>query len=342
MPGWNAAGSTTASGRRQRGLLESENRVNLVEGPAGAGKSSMLGTFDEGMRRAGQSVTYLATTAKAAEVLEKDGFDAHTVARFLVDEKMQVAARGGRVVIDETSMLGHKDAVRLFKLAEKLDLKPVFLGDPMQHGSVPRGSFLHVLKEYGHIRPFKLTRIMRQETPEYRAAAELLSEGRTLEGFDALDGLGWVRELGDDAERVRQVAAEYLRSHGKTANPSWSSRRRMREAAAKSREAIRSKLRQVGKLGTEEHAFTRLVAVDSHGSGAGAGDDLPARRRAPVPPECQGLHQGRPAHRRAIRRRCRSIMPASFRSTGPRPSAWPRATRSASPARSRRSTASIR
>ena len=244
-----------------RGLLESENRVNLVEGPAGAGKSSMLGTFDQGMRLAGQSVTYLATTAKAAEVLEKDGFDAHTVARFLVDQKMQKAARGGRVVIDETSMLGHKDAVRLFKLAETLDLKPVFVGDPMQHGSVPRGSFLHVLKEYGHIRPFKLTQIMRQETPEYRAAAGLLSEGRTLEGFDALDSLGWVKELGDDAERVRLVAAEYLEAtrEGKSilvVSPTH------REAAALT-DAIRSELRAAGKLGETDYEFSRLVAVDS-------------------------------------------------------------------------------
>lgn len=243
------------------GLLGSENRVNLVEGPAGAGKSSMLGTFDQGMRLAGQSVTYLATTAKAAEVLEKDGFAAQTVARFLVDEKMQTAAKGGRVVVDEASMLGHKDAVRLVRLAEKLDLKLVFVGDPMQHGAVPRGSFLHVLKEYGCIRPFKLTQIMRQESPEYRAAAGLLSEGRTLEGFDALDGLGWIKELGDDAERVGLVAAEYLEAtrEGKSilvVSPTH------REAAAIT-DAIRSELRQAGRLGIEDHEFSRLVAVDS-------------------------------------------------------------------------------
>ena len=53
------------------GLLESEDRVNLVEGPAGAGKSSLLAKFDEGMRQKGRSVTYLGTTAKAAEVLER-------------------------------------------------------------------------------------------------------------------------------------------------------------------------------------------------------------------------------------------------------------------------------
>ena len=57
------------------GLLDSEDRVNVVEGPAGAGKSSLLSKFDEGMKLKGRSVTYLGTTAKAAEVLQEDGFD---------------------------------------------------------------------------------------------------------------------------------------------------------------------------------------------------------------------------------------------------------------------------
>ena len=247
--------------RAVSGLLGSANRVGLVEGPAGAGKSSMLGKFDEGVRRAGLKAGYLATTAAAAGVLQKDGFDAQTVARFLVDDKMQAAARGGRLVIDESSMLGHKDALNLVRLARRDDLKLIFVGDPMQHGSVPRGAFLRLLKDYGNVKPFRLTQIMRQETREYRAAAELLSEGRTLEGFDALDSLGWVKEMGDDAERVRQVAAEYLQARldGKTiliVSPTH------REAATITG-MIRSELRQAGKLGAEEHAFTRLVAVDS-------------------------------------------------------------------------------
>ena len=42
-----------------KGLLESSNRVNLFEGPAGAGKSFALQKFDEGVRLAGQKVAYL-------------------------------------------------------------------------------------------------------------------------------------------------------------------------------------------------------------------------------------------------------------------------------------------
>src|SRR5262249_22951813 len=79
-------GKTLKDGQWQAaiGLLNSECRINLVEGPAGAGKSSLLKKYDEAMRAKGQSVTYLATTAKAVGVLERDGFDADTVARFLL------------------------------------------------------------------------------------------------------------------------------------------------------------------------------------------------------------------------------------------------------------------
>lgn len=241
------------------GLLTSENRVNLFEGPAGAGKSWSLRKFDEGMRWAGRPVTYLATTTDAVDVLKKDGFEAGTVARFLLDETMQEAARGGHVVVDEASMFGHKDAARFFNLADRLDLKVVLVGDPMQHGSVPRGALMRVLKEYAGLRPFRLTEIMRQEDADYRAAAKRLSEGDTLEGFDALDRLEWIREVADPTDRYRQIAAEYLEAleGGKSVlvvSPTHA------EAAKITRE-IRDVLRRAGRLGAAEREFTQLVAV---------------------------------------------------------------------------------
>jgi conjugative relaxase-like TrwC/TraI family protein len=243
------------------GLLESSNRVNLVEGPAGAGKSTLLAAFNAAANTAGQAVTYLATTTPAVEVLRTDSFDAHTVARFLVDEKMQAAARGGRVVIDESSMLGHKAAVKLMGLVEKLDLKPIFVGDPMQHGAVDRGSFLHVLKEYGCVRPYRLTEILRQQSPEYRLVAKALSEGDTLAGFDRLDAMGWIQEQPEAEARYHALAADYRQAldAGKTAlvvSPTHAE-------AAQVTQAIRAELRQAGRLGAEEHEFTRLVAIDT-------------------------------------------------------------------------------
>lgn len=244
-----------------RGLLNSENRINLIEGPAGAGKTEMLKKYDEGMRRAGQPVTWLATTTDAARVLAKDGFEVNTVARFLLDEKLQESAKGARVVVDETSMLGHKDAVKLFQIAERLDLKLVLVGDQMQHGSVPRGALMRILKEYGGLRPFTLTEILRQENPEYRAAAKLLSEGRTVEGFDALERMGCVSEIGDDTDRCRRIASDYLqalddRRSVLVVSPTHAESRAITAA-------IRQELREAKCIEGEDREFTRLAQVDA-------------------------------------------------------------------------------
>jgi conjugative relaxase-like TrwC/TraI family protein len=260
---------TLASGKRLNdgqwkvvtGLLESGNRVNVVEGPAGAGKSTMLAAYDQGMRLAGAKVIYLATTVKAAEVLAEDGFEVYTVAHFLRAEKMHAAASGGRVVIDESSMLGHKDAVKLFQIAERHNLKLNFVGDPLQHGSVPRGSFLRVLKDHAHIEPHRLTQIMRQEDADYRQAAQLLSEGKTLDGFNILDQKEWVREIADDAERCRAIAADYVQAATDGASCLVVSPTH-REAAGITAE-IRRQLRQAGKLGSEETTLTHLVNANA-------------------------------------------------------------------------------
>ncbi len=290
-----AAALMTASGR-SRGLLDSSNRVSLVEGPAGAGKTTMLAAYDSGMRLAGESVNYLATTTQAAKVLGHDGFSVKTVAHFLLDEQMQAAARGGRVVIDESSMLGHKDAVKLFQVAEQNNLKLVFVGDPMQHGSVPRGAFMRLLKEQGGVKPFRLTEIMRQHDPEYRAAAQLLSEGKTLDGFNALDKMGWVHEIGDDAARYQAMAAEYLQAVGSGTSCLVVSPTHKEAAAITAGDPLPAP--QAGKLGDGGTRIHPPGGGRCQRSASAGWHDLPARRRDPVPPERQGrLHQRRAADR---------------------------------------------
>jgi conjugative relaxase-like TrwC/TraI family protein len=245
-----------------KGLLSSSDRVNLVDSVAGTGKSTMLKAFDQGLRMAGKSVTYLATTTQAVEVLRKDGFPAETVARFLMSAKMREAARDGRVVVDEASMLGHKDAYRLFAAAKEGNMRLDLLGDSRQHGSVARGALMRVLQEHGGLTPFRLSEIKRQEGVGYKRAVELFSRGEALEGFEALDQLGWVRQIGE-GDRNHAIAADYAQAlkDGKT----WDEVLVVSPTHAEGEAitaAIRGTLRREGRLGNEEREFTRLVAAN--------------------------------------------------------------------------------
>ena len=303
-------------------LLASPNRINLVQGPAGAGKSSLLRKYDEGVRHAGENVTYLATTAKAAEVLQKDGFaDTRTVASFLMSDKAQQAAAqgGGRVVVDETSMLGHKEARRLLAIGRKNNLKFVFVGDPMQHGSVGRGAFMRLLMEKGNIQPVRLTKILRQKDPAYRAAAQMFSEGRAVEGFDALNRMGWVLELADPAERIRRIAGDYVDSLRDVHH--WQDVLVVAPTHAEAG-AITRRNPRAAQGGREAGRGTRV-----HPAGPGRylrgrarpGVYLPPGRRARVPPERQGrLHQGRPDRRHRPGQGAASPRRASLPSTASR------------------------
>ena len=69
------------------GLLTSHDKVRLVDSAAGVGKTTALTVFDQGMKLAGQQVTYLAIHGKAVGVLRKAGFAAETLAKFLLSDE---------------------------------------------------------------------------------------------------------------------------------------------------------------------------------------------------------------------------------------------------------------
>lgn len=243
-----------------RSLLHSTARINVLDASAGTGKSFLLGRYRDALEGAGEKVTFLATTAAAVEVLRKDGLEAETLARFLIDPELQARAGGGHVVVDEASMLGHRDACRLTQAAAAGNMKMLYVGDSHQHGAVQRGTLLHVLQTYGGIAPVRLSAILRQESGAYRQAVESLARGETLEGFDALDKLGWVQAEPSD-QRYADLAAAYVKAV--TAKESVLAVAPTHAEADRSNAAIRKALAAAGVIGSESCIVTRLVPVNA-------------------------------------------------------------------------------
>jgi conjugative relaxase-like TrwC/TraI family protein len=238
-------------------VLQSRDRVILVRGAAGVGKTSMMQEAVEAIEASGRRVFTFAPSADASRgVLRSEGFaNADTVARLLKDERMQSELRGQVIWIDEAGLLGTRTTAQVFDLASRLGARAILSGDRRQHGSVERGAALRQLEEEAGLAPAEIKDIQRQKG-DYRQAVQALGEGRTEDGFDQLDRLGWIREV-DEPDRYKALARDYVATveEGKSAlvvSPTHL------EAEWITVE-IRSRLKSLGRLGAEERQFRTLA-----------------------------------------------------------------------------------
>jgi conjugative relaxase-like TrwC/TraI family protein len=198
-----------------RHVLGSRDRVMVIRGVAGTGKTTLEREIGEALFEVGRPVAALAQSVKASrEVLREEGgfANADTVARFLKDEQMQQAVKGGVILVDEASQLGSRDMLKVFGVADAVGARVILVGDRRQHRSVTAGEPLELLEELAGLPVSEVTEILRQQG-DYKKAARDLSEGRTGEAFEELDKLGWIREV-DDGERYEQLSAAYLAAVG--------------------------------------------------------------------------------------------------------------------------------
>jgi conjugative relaxase-like TrwC/TraI family protein len=191
--------------------LGSRDRVMIIRGVAGTGKTTLEQEIGEALAASKKPVVALAQSIKASrEVLRDEAGFAHadTVARFLKDKYMQEAARNGVILVDEASQLGSKDMGRIFEVAQEYNARVILVGDRKQHRSVTAGEPLKLLEEKAGLKVAEVTEILRQDG-DYKKAAKALSEGRTTDAFDELSKLGWIKEV-EGSERYKQMADAYL------------------------------------------------------------------------------------------------------------------------------------
>jgi conjugative relaxase-like TrwC/TraI family protein len=247
-------------GQRQAVLHvgNSPDRVIMIRGVAGVGKTKVMREAVSAIEANGKKVFTFAPSADASRgvLREQEGFhNADTVARLLVDEKLQQQVKGNVMWIDEAGLLGTRTMAQLFDLADRLDARVILSGDRRQHGSVERGSALWLLETEAGIVPAEIRTIQRQKGA-YKDAVQALSEGRIQDGFQKLDDLGWIREVGA-ADRYQALAADYVTTvmTGKSAlvvSPTHMEGEQITDE-------IRIELRRAGKLGKEQRQFTILT-----------------------------------------------------------------------------------
>lgn len=255
VPG-EAKPPTPTQAAAMRHIWTSPDRVILVRGLAGVGKTETLAAT---LAQLAVPYVALAPSAQASrgELREKGVAGADTLAKFLLDEKMQAKAKNGLIVLDEASLTGAKDMGRLVQLADRLNARIVLSGDRKQHKAVARGDVLALLEDRAGLPVVEVSEIKRQ-AGRYKDVVEHLARGDVAAGFEVLDHLGWVQEVKPD-EIAARIADDYLAAmnYGRSVLVVSPTHAQAEGVTA----AIRQKLKEKELIRGEENTFERLVPL---------------------------------------------------------------------------------
>ncbi len=235
-------------------VLSSTDRVQGIQGYAGAGKTTALAVLRSAAEAQGYEVRGFAPTSRAARQLREAGIEASTLQSFLANAReLGTAADGRRLYfVDESSLAGTRQ-VRDFLARLGPDERVLLIGDTRQHQGVEAGRPFEQLQQAG-MRTAKLDEIVRQRDPALKSAVELLARGQSAAALDLLQRQGRIQEMPEKHERIRAIARMYAESPANTliVSPDNASRRDLNRA-------VRAELKEDGSLSREDHSFRILV-----------------------------------------------------------------------------------
>ena len=146
-----------------------ENKVTVITGGGGSGKSTICRCIFHLAQEKGLLVRMMSPTGKAAQVLSnKTGFEAHTIHRSLKikigEDQPQEVIREDVIIIDEVSMVGIDTMYAImYAMKENIWGHIVFVGDCNQLPSVSPGNFLSDILKSQCVNIVRLDKIHRQD-----------------------------------------------------------------------------------------------------------------------------------------------------------------------------------
>ncbi len=194
------------------------DRLVIVVGPAGTGKTTMLRAAVDDLGRQGRTVCGVSTTAKAARTLEREtGMRSDTVAKLVhewglpgrpPDPEWRLPA-GTTLIVDEAGMIGTPNLHRLIELADQHQWRLAVVGDPRQLQAVGRGGMFTELCNTS--RTIELEHVHRFTQP-WEAEASLLLRQGDLRALDLYQEHGRIR-AGTLAEHLDHFATTWIGNH---------------------------------------------------------------------------------------------------------------------------------
>jgi conjugative relaxase-like TrwC/TraI family protein len=235
-------------------VLSAPDRIQGIQGFAGAGKTTTLTAIRAAAESQGYQVEGFAPTSRATRQLNEAGIEAGTLQGFLArGQNTERNPEQKRLfLIDESSLASTNQMCDFLTRLAPFD-RVVLLGDIRQHQGVEAGRPFEQLQDAG-MRTARLDEIVRQQDPALKSTVELLATGQVSAALDALQEQGRVKEIPNAEERIRAIAKSYIESPENTliVSPDNASRRELNVA-------VREELKATGALAPEDYTFRVLV-----------------------------------------------------------------------------------
>jgi Ti-type conjugative transfer relaxase TraA len=190
--------------------LTGSERLGLVMGLAGAGKSTMLDVVRQVNEASGHRVHGIALAGKAADELEKSsGISSRTISSFLYGLKSGNVEinKGDVIVVDEFGMVSNAQADAILSHAVKAGAKVIGVGDTEQLQSIQTGAALRDLSQrHGFA---SIETIRRQSERWQRDATFALAKGASADAINAYREHGNLH-VSDTGSAVNDLVSAYL------------------------------------------------------------------------------------------------------------------------------------
>jgi conjugative relaxase-like TrwC/TraI family protein len=235
-------------------VLSSPDRIQGIQGVAGAGKTTTLEVIRSAAETKGYQVEGFAPTSRAAKQLEQAGVDSGTLQEFLVrPQSREKESQLKRFFFIDESSLASTNQMREFLQRLGPGDRVLLIGDTRQHQGVEAGRPFQQLQEAG-MKTAKLEEIVRQKDPDLKATVEMLAHGQTVKAIEALRDRGRVIQILDPQDRILTIARNYVASPERTliVSPDNASRQELNRA-------VRQELKATGAVKSQDHIFRVLI-----------------------------------------------------------------------------------
>jgi hypothetical protein len=240
-----------------------DDRLVVVVGPAGAGKTTTLACAARDLHTQGRAVFAVAPTAKAARVLHADtGMEAATLAKLLHEWDRPAGAHpiyrlpaGTTVIVDETGMVGTGTLDRLVGLAESQGWRLALVGDPAQLAPVGRGGMFAELCRISRVHELA---VIHRFTHRWEQHASLHLRHTHPEILDIYEAHGRIHP-GTLETHLEAVADAWIARHGDGQTVAVTAETNAQVDVLN--EAIQARRRDAGHL--DDHAAVLVAASET-------------------------------------------------------------------------------